>query len=213
MHKYAKTNQEDTIYSTFEMGFIRKANKIKIFFLNPVVKFLDKVGISANMVSIFSAVVAVVGLALSYLTKDVVYFAVGIWIHLLLDCADGTLARYQHSNSSKGAFIDVFCDHAGVISASIFAYLFMMVDLIDISLFVFMYSVLMSIILYLLKNHSSYKFVIRPRFYFYVAITIDIFFSQQITSVTILIANIVMLIEIVVGILKILSIKKMRFLN
>lgn len=207
MHKYAKVKQKDTIYSAAEMVAVRKLNKAKIFFLHPLVTFLDKIKVTPNMVSVFSAVTVVVAFIFSYLFVNPIYFVIGIWLHLILDSIDGTLARYQKTNSSTGAVVDSVCDHFGVVSASAFTYLFMIVDGVNMLIFVILYSLLMAIILYLLKNKSSYAFVLRPRLYLYIAMTIDVFWLIHITHYIVLIASMIMLVEVILGIIKILSIK------
>jgi len=208
MQKYAKTKQEDTIYSKLEMVFIKRFNKLKILFLNPFVKLLDKIGITPNAISIFSALIVVVAFLSSYLLTSPIYFIVGIWLHLIVDGLDGTLARYQHVSSSKGAFVDAACDHFGIVLASVFAYIFGIIDWHNILIFAISYSMLMVVILYMLKHKLSYVLVIRPRFYFYIAITIDIFYFSHITYYTVLMANVVMLIEIVLGVVQIFYSKK-----
>jgi len=213
MHKYADTKQEDTIYSTAEMKAMVKFNKIKIFFLHPIVKFLDKIGATPNMISLFSAIVAMGAFTFSYVFLSPMYFAVGIWIHMIIDAVDGTLARYQNKTSSNGAIVDSLCDHFGIVLACLFAYLFFIVDGFSILVFAILYSILIGLIFYLLKNKSSFFFIIRPRLYLYVAITLDVFCLTRITDYIVLISNIIMFVGIIIGFKKILSTKKYTFKN
>lgn len=210
MNKYAETKQEDTIYSVLEMGVIKKFNKIKIFFLHPIVVALDKIGVSPNMISVSSAVIAGGALFVAYMSSNPIYFIIGIWLHLIVDSLDGTLARYQSKNSPNGAIIDAMCDHVGIISASLFAYMFMIINLVSILIFVGLYTALILIVFYLLKHKSSYRFIIRPRFYFYVALTIDVFRFIDITYYIVLISSAVMFVEVVAGIVKVLRLKKIH---
>lgn len=208
MRKYAKTEHKDTIYSTGEMVAIKKFNKIKVFFLHPIVFLLDKIKVTPNMVSLFSAFTVITGFIISYAFVNPVYFIIGIWIHLLLDCVDGTLARYQKVNSKNGAIVDAICDHFGIVLSGLFIYLFAIVDGTNMIIFIALYSLLIGITINLLKKKKSFLFIIRPRFYVYIAMTIDVFYFIQITQYVVLIANMIMLAEVVWGIIRLLSIKK-----
>jgi len=213
MHKYANTKQEDTIYSTAEMSAVIKFNKAKIFFLHPIVKLLDKIGVTPNMVSLLSAIVAVFAFILSYLYSTPVYFVIGIWIHMLLDAIDGTLARYKNKMSSNGAIIDSLCDHLGIILACFFSYLFFLIEGSYILIFAILYSILIGIIFYLLKNKSSFFFVVRPRFYLYAALTFDVFYLTHLSYYVVFISSIIMFVEIIIGVIKILSLRKHTLKN
>ncbi len=211
MHKYEKTKQENTIYSKAEMPAVVKFNKAKVFFLHPIVKVLDKIGFTPNMISVFSALIVVISFCFYYFLDSPIYFIAGLWIHLVFDALDGTLARYQKMSSAKGAILDSACDHFGIIAASIFAYMLAVVDPVNIVIFAVFYSILMMIIFYLLKKKNNYFFIVRPRIYFYAALTIDVFWLFHITYYVVLIANMIMLAEIVLGIVRILPAKKIHF--
>jgi phosphatidylglycerophosphate synthase len=213
MRKYADIKQEDTIYSTAEMKAMVEFNKIKIFFLHPIVKLLDKIGVTPNMISLFSAIVVISAFAFSYVFLNPIYFVVGIWTHMIMDALDGTLARYQNKTSSNGAIIDSLCDHFGIILACLFSYLFVIADGFNILAFAILYSILIGLIFYLLKNKSSFFFIIRPRLYLYTTITIDVFCLTHITDYIVLISSIIILVEIIIGFKKILSVRKRTLKN
>ncbi len=80
--------------------------------LEPLLHFMMRLGITANMLTIASLfVVALAGIMFA-LGKVIL----GAWILMLggfLDGLDGSLARFSGHKSSFGGFLDSICDHCG----------------------------------------------------------------------------------------------------
>ena len=80
--------------------------------LEPFLTSLARLGITANLLTVASLIVAIVAGILFASDKTVL----GAWILLLagfLDGIDGPLARTTHVKSSFGGFLDSICDHLG----------------------------------------------------------------------------------------------------
>jgi phosphatidylglycerophosphate synthase len=80
--------------------------------LRPFLSFLAQLGITANMLTISSLVVAILAGILFASGKTII----GAWILLFagfLDGIDGELARVTGIKSPFGGFLDSICDHIG----------------------------------------------------------------------------------------------------
>jgi len=138
------------------------------------------------------------------------YFVLGIWIHMILDGIDGTLARYQKKDSTTGALIDVIGDQFGITLMCFFAYFFNYVNVINISVFFVLYLIVLLISLYLMFNKARYEIVIRPRIFFYIAVTWDFFIFINLTEVVVFISNIFLLASVLIGLFHLKELTKKR---
>jgi phosphatidylglycerophosphate synthase len=80
--------------------------------LEPFLRFLAHLGITANILTVASLFVAILAGILFAFGKMIL----GAWILLLagfLDGIDGPLARMTHVKSPFGGFLDSICDHLG----------------------------------------------------------------------------------------------------
>ncbi len=80
--------------------------------LNPFLRFLAQLGITANMLTIASLLIVVIAGILLAFGKTIL----GAWILMLgafLDGIDGELARVRGVKSKFGGFLDSICDHCG----------------------------------------------------------------------------------------------------
>lgn len=71
------------------------------------------IGIGANLASLLSFLVGVVGVLTGFLiggSIGAVVTGVSIALAYILDCADGTIARYNRSQSDRGALLDYALD-------------------------------------------------------------------------------------------------------
>lgn len=201
-------NTNKSIYSKFEMGFMTKFNQIKSRIFHPLIVLLDHLHITANFISVFSALVAVSSLIYAIYFDKPYVFLIGIWIHMLVDGIDGSLARYQKKDSKKGALIDVIFDHMGITSSVIFGIYFMLVNSLNIGIYLGLYTFIIIISLFLLFKNSQNEIIFRPRFYIYLTLVIDSIYFINLTNIFVLISNVFMFFGIVFGLIKIKSLYK-----
>ncbi len=79
---------------------------------DPIVRFLARMGITANMLTVASLLIFVIAGILFAFGQVIV----GAWLLILgglLDSLDGPLARQSKIQSSFGGFLDSICDHCG----------------------------------------------------------------------------------------------------
>ncbi len=80
--------------------------------LRPFLRFVARIGITANMLTVASLFVVIIAGTLFATGKTIL----GAWVLLLagfLDGIDGELARMTGAKSPFGGFLDSICDHAG----------------------------------------------------------------------------------------------------
>lgn len=85
-----------------------KIQKNKDQYLGPVLFYLGKVGLTANVLSTLKVILAVPAMLLAQ--HHLVGAAIIFLILYSLDVLDGSLARYQGKASDRGKFIDVLTD-------------------------------------------------------------------------------------------------------
>jgi len=82
--------------------------------LRPFSKFLVKIGITANQVTIFAALISIAAGVIIYLNNDVhsIYFLLPVifFIRMALNAIDGMLAREFHMKSNLGAILNELGD-------------------------------------------------------------------------------------------------------
>ncbi|MBT3405637.1 CDP-alcohol phosphatidyltransferase family protein [Candidatus Woesearchaeota archaeon] len=160
--------------------------KIKAFFeftkkvlFYPVVVLLVKLGVTANMVSYFSAFVGLV--ATVYLWYDLRIAAILLLVSLAIDGIDGSVARASKKKSLRGSITDCFCDQFAISATTIGFIALGLVDPVIGALYLVVYPTVIafSIIRNIIKKPASY--VLRPRiivfavFWLYVITSLNIF--------------------------------------
>ncbi len=92
-----------------EQGYLR-IRKMRDAFLNPVVKFLSKVKVTPDQLTILSFLF--IFPCVFFLNSQPLLSLLFLIFHLVTDAVDGALARHTKSFSLRGAFMDHACDYA-----------------------------------------------------------------------------------------------------
>ena len=80
--------------------------------LEPLLQFLTRLGVTANMLTIVSLIfVSIAGVLLAF--DNSIWGASILMLGAFLDGIDGALARIAGDKSSFGGFLDSICDHCG----------------------------------------------------------------------------------------------------
>ena len=86
-----------------------KYQKIRQKLFSPIIIFLSKRKVSANLISVLKIPL---GILYVLLIEKYLIFALSLLIiAIILDLFDGPLARYNNTASDRGKFVDVFCDY------------------------------------------------------------------------------------------------------
>lgn len=169
----------------------------------PVVNRLLQLGISANLVSILSGLVAALSLFFALKFNTPLIFIVGICFHLLLDGLDGIIARFKSRKSSKiGLAMDLIFDSVGIVTIGLYILYFKYVGATAALLFIIEYLILNATSYIFAITNKEYAFVIRPRIFILAAILFDYIFLYSITPFFIIVSNITLTFFILIGIVK-----------
>ncbi|MBG85875.1 MAG: hypothetical protein CMO80_03115 [Verrucomicrobiales bacterium] len=80
----------------------------------PLLVWLDKRGCTSTEITLLSALCGLLfGLSVIFSLKVAIAFFL---LHLLADSLDGSLARFQKSESEHGAFFDIITDHIALVT-------------------------------------------------------------------------------------------------
>lgn len=95
-----KASWDDRVYKSIALQ--------RSLYFRPIAMILSKLGVTPNMVS-YLGVLFMVGFVfeINRSLSGAAYFLVG---QLLCDQVDGAIARYHHTDSDRGKFIDVLAD-------------------------------------------------------------------------------------------------------
>ena len=172
-------------------------------FLFPLANILLRLNIPANLVSIFSGIVAILSLLFSVIFNTPLIFIIGIWSHLFLDGLDGSLARLSKKKpDANGLIMDITFDSLGIATIGFYALYFNYINILTALLFITTYLSVNMISYIFAKTDREYDFVVRPRIFVLVAITLDYMFSFSTTFTAILISNILLTVFLLIGIKK-----------
>ena len=78
--------------------------------MNRIVYGISTIGITPNMLTSISLVIALLGFLLVFRYKSGLILAAVILVSGLMDALDGSLARITNTSSKRGAFLDSFID-------------------------------------------------------------------------------------------------------
>ncbi len=124
-----------------------------------------------------------------------------VLLHVLLDGLDGPLARYQHIASQQGSFTDSFCDQI-IVSAVTITLMSGTEPLIGIwagSLFMVLYVGVLAISMVRNALRTPYSWLIRPRFFLFAAIPIELWTLPNVVSAVIWVSNVLLALKVASG--------------
>lgn len=168
---------------------------IKTYILYPLVWPLLKLGVTANMVSFFSAVLGVISAV--YVFIDLRISVLFLVLSFIFDGLDGTVARETKTNNAQGSVTDCFFDQIVIISTTMaYAGIGIMNPLIAV-LYSSLYPIL--IIFTVIRNRLNIPngYVFRPRTIIYLFFLIYVFTSFNFLNESALICSLVMAIYII----------------
>lgn len=198
-----KSEKSFGVYSEAEMkSLMGPIHKWKSVFLKPLMKLFAHLGFTPDGLSIFGALIAFLGFGLSFVLDDAFYFFIGVWLHMLIDGLDGTLARFLGKVQLKGSFVDVLADYLVIILMSIFVYYFNDADFLGVFLYTIFYTFLQFAAFILNYVGRPYEAILRPRLILYAGFSIDFLFGTDSVNVILYTCTLVMFIFVVQGVLK-----------
>ena len=183
------------VYAEKEQKYVEKFQDIKAVFFRPLLYILTALNINANQISVLSFLISIGSLGYSLYSFDPFYFLVGVWIHIFMDSLDGPLARYQKKASKLGSFIDVICDHAGILASGFYMLSFTQVNPLAVLLFITLYTIDIYNLFIANVCKKPISIVFRPRLFVYITIVIDFILQANYTNNLITFLNVILLIQ------------------
>jgi len=191
------------VYAEKEQKYVEKFQDFKGMFFKPLLYILTALNINANQISILSFCISFISMGYAIYSYNPVYFLVGVWVHIFLDSIDGALARYQNKASKIGSFIDVLCDHAGILASGFYMLSFTSVNPLSILLFITLYTVDIYNLFIANVCHKPIAIVFRPRLFVYLALVNDYIFQLNYTNNLLTFLNLILLIQTMLSFIKI----------
>ena len=190
-------------YSAGERGWMEWGQRLRAILFRPSLRILIKLGVTADGITLLGAVIGIAfmpavllgwhGAAISCLV-----------LHVLLDGLDGPLARETGNASSRGSFTDTFADQV-VVTVVIIAWMILGPSMARVSLgaiYIFLYTLVVAMSMVRNVLAIPYSWLVRPRFFVYAAIALDLWLATNWTIIILCIANTLLALKVVTGFFK-----------
>lgn len=191
------SNKYLNYFSASEYAAISKFEAWRTSILLPVSKLLNFFGIKANHVSYFGFLILI--LFIVFFNNHPYLSAFVLFLHVFIDAFDGPLARFSKQDGDAGAFVDIMCDHTGmVVVTAILAY-FKLLGSLPAIIYVYLYTIM--IIFTIIKNRIGEPtyFLIRTKYYLYVACGLYLFFNFNFFNLLVWLFVLLMIPSIIFG--------------
>jgi archaetidylinositol phosphate synthase len=148
--------------------------KIRDGLFGPLVRFLVRCRVSADLVSLLS-LLQLVPFGYLLLTAEnaqqVGIASVFVWLHVALDALDGPIARATGTAGPAGAFTDMCVDHSGMLITMCLLTAAGLVDPTAAVAYVSSYTVAVGFTIWLNMIGQPFKLVIRTKYMLYALVT------------------------------------------
>lgn len=161
-------------YSEGEGKFMQQSQALRARFLLPLLRGMDRVGLSPNHLTLLSLVTGILFCPLFFWKYYGSAFAL-LLLHVLLDGLDGPLARYQDRASSRGSFTDTSADQVVVALTTITLIYTGHAGAWPGGLYLFTYSMVVVFAMVRSALAIPYAWLVRPRFIVYVGFLVEVY--------------------------------------
>lgn len=161
-------------YSDGERGWMEYGQRLRGQLLGPMLEWLTRCKMKPDMVTLLSGLFGVAFLPL-WLLPNRIAASAALILHVALDGLDGPLARHQGVASPRGSFTDSFTDQC-VVTAVMIAWMIGQPTAVSIglgTLYVFLYSLVVSMAMVRNALQIPYSWLVRPRFFIFGAIVLE----------------------------------------
>ncbi len=176
--------------------------RLRAVWLEGLLRGLTRWGISPDAVTFLAGAVGLGFVPLWLLGYPLGALAM-VLVHVLLDGLDGPLARYQQNASPRGSFTDTFTDQLVVTGVTI-AWMIHAPHTTHIvagALYLFLYAVVVAMALVRNALAVPYSWLVRPRFFVYVAIAADWWTDGGFTFWILTLCNVLLALKCISGFL------------
>ncbi len=168
--------------------------------LRPLLVWLTRLHVSPDAVTLVAALFGLAFVPL-WLMGYKLLALLGLTMHVCLDGLDGPLARHQQRASSQGSFTDTFADQIVVTGVTI-AWMMDQPAMSHIFVggaYIFLYALVVAMAMARNALNAPYSWLVRPRFFVFVALAIDYGVQAGVALVVMAICNLLLLLKAISG--------------
>ncbi len=190
-------------YSAGERRWMEYGQQLRARWLDPLLRLLDRWRVTPDHITIASLGFGILFVPLWYVQYPWIAWS-ALMLHVILDGVDGPLARFQKVDSQRGSFTDSFCDQV-IVSVVTMAMMNDSTRIVDVwggSLFILLYVGVLAMSMVRNALQVPYSWLVRPRFFLFAAIAVELLGWTHAVAWTIWISNFLLAIKTVSGFFK-----------
>lgn len=186
-------------YSAGERAWMEFGQQLRGRVCAPWLKMLTRLWITPDHLTVVSLLFGLAFAPLWFMQWQ--WLAVlSLCMHVLLDGIDGPLARFQNAASPRGSFTDSFCDQVVVSTVTTV----LMVDppwvpIVAGAIFLVAYVGVLAISIARNSLQIPYSWLVRPRFFLFAAIPLQLLGVSAAVLVVVWISNVLLSVKLVTG--------------
>ena len=165
--------------------------------LKPLLLLLTKWKLKADSISGISLFTGI--LAVAAFKWNITVAFILLLLHIILDGLDGPLARFRKEATAGGSFVDSCCDQMVVaLTTLVFVQMGILVPTLA-GFYVFAYTVVVAFSMIRNAIEIPYSFLIRPRFFFYIAAFIELFWLPGTLNIACILFTLILIFHMLCG--------------
>lgn len=188
-------------YSESERGFMLWWARARAAALAPVLSFLTRLDITANLLTLMAFIAGILSAALLPFWHFGGLFL--LLAHAALDGLDGPLARHQKKDSTQGSFADSMADQSVLAVNMIALVLIGAAGALPGMLYVFFYTLVVGFAMVRNGLRIPYTWLVRPRFVVYAWIPVELYLWPGSLNILIWLFNVLLGLKVVSGFIRI----------
>jgi len=188
-------------YSASEREAMVWTQRLRGRWLEPLLRFLNRQGVTPNHLTIASLMVGLAFCPLWYWSP--VAALVVLATHVLLDGLDGPLARYSGVASRRGSLTDTMADQTVVVATTITLMEAGEMATVPAATYIALYTLV--VVFAMIRNALSipYSWVVRPRLIVYCCLPVQIWLAPGSIDVVLWVFNVVLALKTATGFVRI----------
>lgn len=206
MNERENVEGKSDCYSDGERDWMEFGQRIRAVALKPLLVLLTKLKITPDSVTLLAGIIGLGFVPAWWLGHRTIALLL-LLAHVLLDGLDGPLARDQNVASSRGSFTDTFADQI-VVTAVTITWMVSSPTRLNIaagSVYVFVYALVVAMAMVRNALDVPYSWLVRPRFFVYLAITMDNWRTGNMTLIVLTVCDVLLTWKCLTGFLALRS--------
>ncbi|MCP3904890.1 MAG: hypothetical protein GY715_14790 [Planctomycetes bacterium] len=160
-------------YASGDRGFMAWTQRVRAALLRPVLPWLGRLGVSADVVTLVSLLLGLAFCPVYFVSKPLALVLLAL--HVCADGLDGPVARFTGTASRRGSFTDTMADQVVVAATTLTLILDAVVGVLPGGLYLFSYTVVIAFAMIRNALAIPYSWLVRPRFAIYAWIPVELY--------------------------------------